>query len=314
MPGWRSSVGSGPPTSMRSSATSIACTHPHERRRSQGERDDPSRGVRTGPGQRGAGTEGRGEVDARPRQGAAPFAGEGLAGPHRPGAPARVGALRGRRQPGRGGNREPHLGGTAHSNRDQGEASRGPQGARVRRYPVGARSLGSRHPPDAVAQHRSPLHLHGRGRVAHRLRRAGSPARRNSDRAHHRRRSDEVRRLAAAERGVREAVRRRGSRLGCRRPEALKHRRKDMESTLQNPAVGARTKATNIAYWIITALFCLQMGFTAYAQLSLPQVARMFTHLGFPDYFRVELSWAKIVGVVLLLAPVPAWLKEWAYA
>ncbi len=40
----------------------------------------------------------------------------------------------------------------------------------------------------------------------------------------------------------------------------------------------------------------------------------MFTHLGFPAYFRVELSWAKLFGVVLLLAPVPGRLKEWAYA
>jgi DoxX-like protein len=38
------------------------------------------------------------------------------------------------------------------------------------------------------------------------------------------------------------------------------------------------------------------------------------THLGFPAYFRVELSWAKLLGVVLLLAPVPARLKEWSYA
>ena len=67
-------------------------------------------------------------------------------------------------------------------------------------------------------------------------------------------------------------------------------------------------------YWIATALFCLQMAFTAYAQLRLPQVAEMFTHLGFPDYFRLELSWAKLLGVMLLLAPVPAWLKQWAYA
>src|SRR4051812_1975812 len=90
-----------------------------------------------------------------------------------------------------------------------------------------------------------------------------------------------------------------------------------MESTLQNPAlVAARAtpKADTIGYWILTSLFCLQMAFTAYAQLQLPQVAEMFTHLGFPDYFRVELSWAKLLGVVLLLAPVPARLKEWAYA
>jgi hypothetical protein len=92
-----------------------------------------------------------------------------------------------------------------------------------------------------------------------------------------------------------------------------------MESTLQTPAfVITKTTSTRdtrtIAYWIATTLFCVQMGFTAYAQLSLPQVAEMFTHLGFPDYFRVELSWAKLLGVVLLLAPVTMRLKEWAYA
>jgi len=85
-----------------------------------------------------------------------------------------------------------------------------------------------------------------------------------------------------------------------------------MESTLQKPAlVAAKTtpKAKTIVYWIVTALFCLQMSFTAYAQLRLPQVAEAFTHLGFPAYFRVELSGAKLLGVVLMLAPVPARLK-----
>src|SRR5438477_9644715 len=90
-----------------------------------------------------------------------------------------------------------------------------------------------------------------------------------------------------------------------------------MESTLQKPAfvVAKMTpKGKTIVYWIVTALFCLQMSFTAYAQLRLPQVAEAFTHLGFPDYFRVELSWAKFLGVVVLLAPVSPRLKEWAYA
>src|SRR5947208_9674040 len=76
----------------------------------------------------------------------------------------------------------------------------------------------------------------------------------------------------------------------------------------------ARCKGIVIGFWIVTALFCLQIGFTAYAQLRLPQVAEAFTHLGFPAYFRVELSGAKLLGVVLLLTPVPARLKEWAYA
>ena len=76
----------------------------------------------------------------------------------------------------------------------------------------------------------------------------------------------------------------------------------------------SRSRGTVIGFWIATALLCLQMSFTAYAQLQIPQVAEAFTHLGFPAYFRVELSWAKLLGVVLLLAPVPARLKEWAYA
>jgi hypothetical protein len=74
------------------------------------------------------------------------------------------------------------------------------------------------------------------------------------------------------------------------------------------------SKGTVIGFWIATALLSLQTGFTAYAQLRLPQVADAFTHLGFPAYFRVELSWAKLLGIVLLLAPVPPRLKEWAYA
>ena len=64
-----------------------------------------------------------------------------------------------------------------------------------------------------------------------------------------------------------------------------------MELTLPKPALmaAATPKVMTIVYWTVTALFCLQIGFTAYAQLRLPQVAEMFTHLGFPD-FRVELA------------------------
>lgn len=91
-----------------------------------------------------------------------------------------------------------------------------------------------------------------------------------------------------------------------------------MESTLQHNPSFAPTRATsktwNIAYWLVTGLFCLQMSFTAYAQLRVPQVAEAFHRLGFPDYFRIELSLAKILGVIVLLAPVPRRLKEWAYA
>jgi DoxX-like family len=92
-----------------------------------------------------------------------------------------------------------------------------------------------------------------------------------------------------------------------------------MESTLRSPILVAKTtpKAETIvlwSYWTVTALLCLQLGFTAYAQLAIPAVAQAFAHLGFPDYFRVELTWTKLLGVVALLAPVSARLKEWAYA
>ncbi len=82
----------------------------------------------------------------------------------------------------------------------------------------------------------------------------------------------------------------------------------------KDAATASRPRGLVIAFWIATALLCLQMGFTAYAQLKLPQVAEAFTHMGFPGYFRVELSYAKLAGILALLAPVPARVKEWAYA
>ena len=77
------------------------------------------------------------------------------------------------------------------------------------------------------------------------------------------------------------------------------------------------SKGVITCFWIFTALFCLEMSFTAYYELlRLPEAAHAFTRLGFAsNAFRVELSWAKIVGVVVLLIPTfPARVKEWAYA
>jgi hypothetical protein len=82
------------------------------------------------------------------------------------------------------------------------------------------------------------------------------------------------------------------------------------------------SKGLVAGFWIFTALFCLEMLFTAYYELLvLPQAAQAFTRLGFPAAsFRVELSWAKVAGVAALLVPiVPARgviyvIKEWAYA
>ena len=92
-----------------------------------------------------------------------------------------------------------------------------------------------------------------------------------------------------------------------------------MESTLQKTALftGFTTlKTKTVVYWTVTALFCLQMSFTAYNELANSQVVQVFTRLGFPSHaFQVELSVAKVLGVLALLLPfVPARLKEWAYA
>ena len=75
------------------------------------------------------------------------------------------------------------------------------------------------------------------------------------------------------------------------------------------------SKGLVAGFWIFTALFCLEMSFTAYYEL-LPQGAEAFARLGFPaSYFRMELSLAKLAGVAALLIPmVPARVKEWAYA
>ena len=96
------------------------------------EKDDRSQAVRAGSRRRGAGTKGWKQVDAYSRPRTAPLAGKSLAGANRPGASARVGALRRRREPGYGWNH-----GEAHHSRstraahyrNNSDASRRSQGA-----------------------------------------------------------------------------------------------------------------------------------------------------------------------------------------
>lgn len=90
--------------------------------------------------------------------------------------------------------------------------------------------------------------------------------------------------------------------------------------TASNTVASNTTKPSRglvAGFWIFTALFCLEMSFTAWYELMrLPDAAQAFTRLGFSAAsFRIELSWAKVAGVAALLIPmVPWWLKEWAYA
>jgi len=73
-------------------------------------------------------------------------------------------------------------------------------------------------------------------------------------------------------------------------------------------------KKDKIIYWSTTGLVGFMMLFSAYSYLTNPQMAGAFKHLGFPNYFRIELAIAKILGATVLLTPlIPTKIKEWAY-
>ncbi len=72
-------------------------------------------------------------------------------------------------------------------------------------------------------------------------------------------------------------------------------------------------KGIKITYWITTGIVALMMIYSAYSYLTNEQMVQGFQHLGYPGYFRVELAVLKLIGVVLLLAPVATRIKEWAY-
>jgi hypothetical protein len=81
--------------------------------------------------------------------------------------------------------------------------------------------------------------------------------------------------------------------------------------------IGNRSKA-RVLYWTATGIVCAVMVFSAINFNLRNPVGPMkgaFAHLGFPDYFRIELTVAKICGVLALLIPgVPTKVKEFAYA
>ena len=70
-----------------------------------------------------------------------------------------------------------------------------------------------------------------------------------------------------------------------------------------------------IAYWLATALFCLMM--TAggiFDIIKHEQVVATLNNLGYPLYVAPLLGVWKLLGVIALLAPGFARIKEWAYA
>ena len=75
------------------------------------------------------------------------------------------------------------------------------------------------------------------------------------------------------------------------------------------------TKKTKIIYWSTTSLVFLFEGLlpalTSNSQLAVEGIR----HLGYPDYFRVMLTFFKVAGALVLVLPfMKGAIKEWAYA
>jgi hypothetical protein len=98
---------------------------------------------------------------------------------------------------------------------------------------------------------------------------------------------------------------------------------------IQNTTLGGQTSLKTASwirklmepkaiYWITTGLVCAVMVFSAInfnLKNPLGPMKGAFTHLGYPSYFRIELTVAKLLGVAALLIPiVPRKVKEFAYA
>lgn len=74
-------------------------------------------------------------------------------------------------------------------------------------------------------------------------------------------------------------------------------------------------KTIKITYWISTGLVAIGMVLSFFNYLFNPVMVDAYTHIGFPDWFRVELGIAKLLGALAIAIPsVPNRVKEWAYA
>jgi hypothetical protein len=71
-------------------------------------------------------------------------------------------------------------------------------------------------------------------------------------------------------------------------------------------------KSTRITYYIATGMLSLAMAFSTFAYLTNPEVKAGFEHLGFPDYFRIELGIAKGLAAIALWLPFRL-VREMAY-
>jgi p-aminobenzoyl-glutamate transporter AbgT len=84
---------------------------------------------------------------------------------------------------------------------------------------------------------------------------------------------------------------------------------------MNNIKTSTSNSASVVTYWISTIIVSLDMTYAAYGYLThQAKFMNAFASLGYPVYFPAILGVAKILGVVALLVPGVARLKEWAYA
>jgi hypothetical protein len=69
-----------------------------------------------------------------------------------------------------------------------------------------------------------------------------------------------------------------------------------------------------IIYWTTTGIVVAVMVWSAINFAFNPAMKGAFAHLGLPNWFRIELTTAKMLGALALVIPaVPAKIKEFAY-
>jgi hypothetical protein len=69
-----------------------------------------------------------------------------------------------------------------------------------------------------------------------------------------------------------------------------------------------------IIYWTTTGIVVAVMVWSAINFAVNPAMKGAFAHLGLPNWFRIELTTAKMIGALALVIPaVPAKIKEFAY-
>jgi hypothetical protein len=74
-------------------------------------------------------------------------------------------------------------------------------------------------------------------------------------------------------------------------------------------------KTTKIIYWTTTIIIFLLDGLMPALTSNTELAKQGISHLGYPGYFRVMLTFFKIAGAIVLILPViKGRYKEWAYA